>query len=329
MKSKISLPFIFVFTSVFALGLGTYLLATKTTLQPQLFITTCGEVLKNIQEHVHFNLDGALSAVILFVAFIGAGLGLWQLIKFLISHRRLHQLRIIRDVPENLAWVMRKHHLSNKKIILVSQSKLTAYTIGLFKPSIVVSQPLVSKLSREQLEAVVLHELYHLRSHHLLWLLLSRLISSTFFFIPLIGYLARQLRTEFELAADAFVIDKQKTRDHLRSSLALNLQYTESLAPHFATSPIERRVESLASNKSSRDRIGMKQLAISFLSFSFMLGIAFIQPSQIVAETSLTTGGVCEVGEECKTTGCSSHQGIETHYFSPRVPASFSLTSSH
>lgn len=329
MKSKISLPFIFVFTSIFALGLGTYLLATKTTLQPQLFITTCGEVLKNIQEHVHFNPEGVLSAVILFVAFIGAGLGLWQLIKFLISRRRLHQLKIMKDVPENLEWVMRKHHLSSHQIALISHGKLTAFTIGLFKPIIVVSQSLVAKLSRKQLEAVVLHELYHLQSHHILWLLLSRLISSAFFFIPLIGYLARQLRTEFELAADAFVVEKQKTKDHLCSSLALNLQYTESLVPHFATSPIEQRVESLTCNKSSREWIGIKQLAISLLSLSFMLGIAFIQPSQFAAEASLTTGGVCEVGEECQTTGCSSHQSTESHYFSPLVPASFPLISSH
>src|SRR3989338_585641 len=99
MKRKISLPLIFVFTSIFVFGLGVYLLATKTTLQPQLFITTCGEVLKNIQEHVHFDPDGVLSSVILFVASVGVALALFQLVRFMISHRRLHRFQAEETLP--------------------------------------------------------------------------------------------------------------------------------------------------------------------------------------------------------------------------------------
>ena len=329
MKNNIYLPITFITISSFIFGLGAYLLVTKTTLHPQFFITTCGEILKNIREHVHFNPDGALSSLILFVAFISASLALWQLVRFLISHRQLHQLRIIKDVPENLEWVMNKHGLSNHQIVVVSRGKLAAYTIGLFRPKIVVSRSLLRKLSREQLEAVVLHELYHLRSHHVLWLLLSRLISSFLFFIPVIGYLAQQLRTDFELAADAFVVGKQKTRDHLCGSLALNLQYTDSVVPHFATSPIERRVESLMDNRLMFEWIGVKQLVVSFLSLAFMLGIAFIQPSQVVADFAFETGGVCKVEEGCQTTDCSGHEAKDTHNFTPVVPASFSFSSSH
>jgi hypothetical protein len=330
MKKRIGLPLIFIFTSSFALGLGAFLLVTKTTFHPQFFITTCGEVLKNIQEHVHFSPEGVLSSIILAVAFISFGMTLWQLIRFVISHWRLCQLQIIRNVPGNLEWVINKHDLSNHQIVLVNQGKLTAYTIGLFKPRIVISLSLIKKLSREQLEAVVLHELHHLRSRHVLWLLLTRLISSAFFFIPLINYL------EIELAADAFVVEKQKTRDHLCGSLALNLQYAESVVPHFATSPIEKRVEYLTGNKLSFEWIGTKQLAISFLSLSLMLGIAFTQPRQITAELSSETGGICRAEKECQATDCSSHQNTDTHNFTPLVPAppdrgepaSFSLSSS-
>jgi len=329
MKKRISLPFIFIFTSSFVFGLGAYLLTTKTTFHPQFFITACGEVLKNIQEHVHFNPDGILSSLILIVFFIGFSLALWQVIQFVISHWRLHQLQIIKNMPENLRWVMNKHDLSNNQIVVVCKGKLTAYTIGLFRSKIIVSQSLIQRLSREQLEAVVLHELYHLHSRHVLWLFLSRLISSILFFIPLIGYLAQQLRTEFELAADAFVVEKQKTKDHLCGSLALNLQYIESVVPHFSTSPIERRVESLTDNKLSFEWINLKQLAVSLLSLSFMFGIAFIQPSQATAEFALATGGICRVGEECQTTDCSDYQGTKSHNFTPLVPASFSFSSAY
>ena len=329
MKNRHVLPITFVAISSLVFALGAYLLITKTTLHPQLFITACGEVLKNIQEHVHFNPDGILSSIILFVASVSVALALFQLVRFMVSHRRLHRFQAEETLPDNLKEIMSKHDLSQTAVVVVRNNKLTAYTIGLCKPKIIVSSALIAKLSHEQLEAVVLHELHHLRSRHLLWLLLSKLISSLFFFIPLVEYLAQQLKTEFELAADAFVVEKQKTRDHLCGSLALNIQYAGGIIPHFATSPIEKRVESLVSNKVSLEKIGTRQLSVSLLSIGLMMGAAVIQPGQVSAGLTLESNAICRVGEKCQTTDCTSHQSIEPHNFTPHVPASFSLSSSH
>jgi beta-lactamase regulating signal transducer with metallopeptidase domain len=326
MKNRHVLPITFVAISSLVFALGAYLLITKTTLHPQLFITACGEVLKNIQEHVHFNPDGVLSSLILFITTISVSLALFQLIKFVVSHRRLHDFQPVEIFPGNLKTIVRKHDLPQTAVAVVKNNKLTAYTIGLFNPKIIFSEALIAKLSHEQLEAVVLHELHHLRSRHLLWLLLSKLISSLFFFIPLVEYLAQQLKTEFELTADAFVVEKQKTRDHLCNSLALNIQYAGGVIPHFATSPIEKRIESLVSNKVSLEKIGIKQLSISLLSLSLMLGVAIIQPSQVIADFTLETSAVCRADEECQTTDCTNNQTQSTHNFTPLAPASFSFS---
>jgi len=197
MKNRHALPITFVAISSLVFILGTYLLMTKTTLHPQLFITACGEVLRNIQKHIHFNPDGVLSSLILLVTAIGVSLALFQLVKFIVSHRRLHQFQTEEALPNNLKKIIDKYDLPYNSIEVVKNNKLTAYTIGLFKSKIVVSAALIAKLSQEQLEAVVLHELYHIRNRHLLGLLLSKLVSSFFFFIPLVEYLARQLKTEF------------------------------------------------------------------------------------------------------------------------------------
>lgn len=329
MRIKINIPAVFTVVSGFVFLLGTYLLITKTSLHPQFFIAACGEVLKNVSQHVHFNPEGVVSSLVLFIASVGISLSLWQFIRFLVGHRRLHRLERVDRTPKRLQKIMNKHKLEGKTVLLAKESNLTAYTIGLFKPRIVVSQSLVGKLTEEQLEAVILHELFHLRSRHVLWLLFSRLISSLFFFIPLIEYLAKQLRTEFELAADAFVVEKQKTKDHLCASLALNLQYAGDVVPHFSTSPIERRVESLFGNKLSLERIGIKSLSISMLSLVLMLGIAFLQPRSISANSDLATGGVCSEGEKCLTTDCSGFESEDIHNFTPIVPASFPPSSSH
>lgn len=329
MRIKISLPAVFAIASGSLLVLGAYLLFAKTSLHPQFFITTCGEVLRNVREHVHFNPDGVVSSLVSFIASIGVSLSFWRLMRFLVDHRQLHQLKTTGVVPEKLRKIIHRHNFEEKTVLLISSRKLTAYTIGLFKPRIVVSQTLVQRLTEKQLEAVILHELYHLRNRHVLWLLFSRLISSLFFFVPLIEHLARQLRTEFELAADTFVVEKQKTKDHLCASLALNLQYAGDVVPHFATSPIERRVASLLDNKLSFERIGLKPLAVSGFSLVLMLGIAFVQPSKVAAEFAFEIGGVCSVEEGCQTTDCSGHESKDVHNFTPLVPASFSLSSSY
>lgn len=329
MKIKINLLTIFIVVSSTIFLLGAYLLATKTSLHPQFFITACGEILKDVGEHIHFNPDGVVSTLVLLIASISVSLALLQLVRFLIAHRRLHQMKTVNDVSDHLRWVMKKHNLKRNSVLVVSDGKLTAYTIGLLHPKIVISHSLIQKCTKQQLEAVVLHELYHLKSHHVLWLLISRLISSLFFFIPLVEYLARQLKTEFELAADSFVVGKQKTREHLCDSLALNLQYAGGVIPHFATSPIERRVESLVGNKLSFDRIGIRQLVISVFSLAIMLGVALVQPDRISANSDLVFGSVCSIEEGCQTTDCSGNQAEDVHTFTPFIPASFSLTSSY
>lgn len=336
MKNRRALPIVFIATSSLAFTLGAHLLVTKTTLHPQFFITACGEVLKNIWEHVHFNPDGVLSSVILFIASISVSLALFQLVRFIVSHKRLRQFQTDEVLPDSLKRIIKKHNVSSGSVSVVRNIKLTAYTIGLFNPKIIVSKALIAKVSPAQLEAVVLHELYHLRSRHLLWLLLSKLVSSLFFFIPLVEYLARQLRTEFELAADAFVVEKQKTRDHLCGSLALNIQYADGIIPHFATSPIEKRVEFLMGNKLSFEKISMRQLTVSLFSLALMLGMAFVQPDRISANSSLPAGGVCSVEEGCRTTDCFGHETNNSYNFTPVVPAppdrgesaSFQLSSS-
>jgi len=327
-KRTYILPVSFVALSSSALILGIYLIATKATLHPQFFITVCGEVLKNVSEHVHFNPDGVLSSLILLITVIGVGLTVIQAVGFILSHKRLSGKLLKADrIPEKLSDVIQEQHLQNVSISIV-EGKPTAYTIGLFQPRIVVSTSLIQKASRKQLEAVILHELYHLQNRHLFWLLISRLISSLFFFIPIIEYLAQQLKIEFELTADSYVINKQKTRDHLCGSLALNLQYAGGVIPHFATSPIENRVAFLLSQPVSLDKVDMMRVCLSLFSVTVMIGLALIQPSQIAASFHEGTSALCRIGQKCQNKDCSDQLSVDRPTFTPFAPASFSLSSS-
>jgi len=329
MKIKTNISVIFIIISSTFFLLGAYLLVAKTSLHFQFFIAACGEVLKNVSKHTHLNPDGVMSSLVLLGVAGGISLTLWKLVKFLSTHSKSRKMKFVSRVPDKLQWVINKHNLQKNTILVEEGGTLTAYTTGLFKTRIVISKSLINNLTKLQLEAVVLHELYHLKNNHVLWLLLSRLISSLFFFVPLIDYLAQQLKTEFELSADAFVVEKQKTKEYLCDSLALNLQYAGGDVPYFATSPIETRVESLVGNKISFNRISISQLAISGLSLAVMLSIAFVQPNRISANSDFVSGEVCKTNTECQSTDCSSYEISELHNPTPLVPAYFLLSFSY
>ncbi|RJR15013.1 M56 family peptidase [Candidatus Microgenomates bacterium] len=313
---------LFVITSGLAWLLSMYIVLTKTTLQPRLFITTCGEIFQNVSEHIHINPSGMVSFIVLLTVAIGLSLSFIQFMRFLLAHPLHQKFDKKKQMPKNVRFLVEKHNIQYE-IVLIGQSKRFAYTIGFLRPKIVISKSFYNRLTKEQLEAVILHELYHAKNYHVLWLLMSRLISALFFFVPLISYLSKQLKTEFELAADAFVVSTQNTRTHVSRALALNLQYADTELPHFAAAPIEKRVASLLGKKHTFEKIGIKSLLLSIVSLALMIGIAFSQPVQVDAALFTQAGEVCKVDEECQTTDCANQEIFSTHNFTPLLPASF------
>lgn len=320
MKIKTSTPYIFVGVSGVIFLLVTYLLVTKTSKNNQLFISACGKFLKSINWHAHLNLNNVISLLVLLVVGIGVNLALGQLIRFLIAHHKLQQIKPNSKVPYKLQWVINRHNLQKNSILVKEDSTLSAYTIGLFKSKIVISKSLINNFTKLQLEAVVLHELYHVKNRHVLWLLSSRIVSSLFFFTPLVRYLAYKLKTEFELKADSFVVSKQKTKKHLCDSLALNIQYVSRTLPNFTTSPIETRVDSLVKNNISFNRISIKQLVVSGLSFAVMLSVVFVQPSQISAKADVILNSMCKTNTECQPNNCTSYKTLNLNNTTTLIP---------
>lgn len=303
---------------------GTYLVKIVASSPFQFFITFCGEVFKDIRKHTHINPGGVTSSLILSATIIGVSLAIMQVVKFALSHQQLskkHWDKVHRS--QKLNWIIRRHKMQHVVFTISDEDELTAYTTGLIRPRIVVSRSLIRQVNRSQLEAIILHEFYHVQNRHVWWLLLTRATSALLFFVPLIGYLAQQLKTEFELAADSFVVQKQKTRHHICSSLALNLKYANSVMPHFAASPIEQRVESLITKKSVPEKVRKSQLGISLLSIGFMIGLIFIQPDQATATFSNQISVVCLVEEGCQTADCVNHQNVEESYEASFMSSSF------
>ncbi len=94
-----------------------------------------------------------------------------------------------------------------------------ALVAGLFKPHLVVSSGLVGLLDREELEAVLCHELLHIRRGDLWWTALGGVLRDLTWFLPSTRRLYRFLLTEQEMACDDGVLGESR-RLALASALA-------------------------------------------------------------------------------------------------------------
>ncbi len=105
-----------------------------------------------------------------------------------------------------------------------------ACTCGLLRPRIILSRGLVSSLERRELEAVLLHERYHLRHYDPLKLCLSRAMGRALFFLGLGRHLSSSYERFKELAADRAAIDNLGERRYLASALLKMLGHCQPSA---------------------------------------------------------------------------------------------------
>ncbi|MBI2909523.1 MAG: M56 family metallopeptidase [Chloroflexi bacterium] len=126
----------------------------------------------------------------------------------LLATRRLVQG--IRDkrgmLPAKLRRAAKRVGLGLNRVEYVRDAGLFALCHGFFFPRVCVSRGLVRSMSKEELEAVLLHEAYHLRQRDPLRTLVSRSLSCALFFVPIVRHFADRYLVYRELAADAWAL---------------------------------------------------------------------------------------------------------------------------
>jgi beta-lactamase regulating signal transducer with metallopeptidase domain len=86
--------------------------------------------------------------------------------------------------------------------VRVAPATMAPATFGLFRPVILLSTATVLGISPQQLEAVLAHELAHIRRHDYLVNVLQMLAETLFFYHPAIWWASRRIRVERELCCD-------------------------------------------------------------------------------------------------------------------------------
>ncbi|MET0463999.1 MAG: M56 family metallopeptidase [Chitinophagaceae bacterium] len=102
-------------------------------------------------------------------------------------------------------------HLGIRKPVQIWISELvnSPVTIGYLKPVILLPMAAVNQLTAQQLEAILLHELSHIRRMDYLTNLITRLIQTVLYFNPFVKAFSRIIDSEREKSCDQMVIQFQ------------------------------------------------------------------------------------------------------------------------
>jgi beta-lactamase regulating signal transducer with metallopeptidase domain/tetratricopeptide (TPR) repeat protein len=145
------------------------------------------------------------------VAGWGLGVALCSLRPLLGWHmlRRLRRVGISPATDEAVAALRRvSHRLGLRRAVQIWQSTLThvPVVVGYLRPVVLLPVSLAASLPVSQLEAILAHELAHVRRHDFLVNLLQTLVETLFFYHPAVWWLSRRIRVEREHCCDDLVV---------------------------------------------------------------------------------------------------------------------------
>ncbi len=167
---------------------------------------------------------------------------LFKLVRMLVDFYYVNRLCTYGINKPEESWIIRLQQLARKtgirKQVVMLESRLVNIPLvaGHFKPIILLPLGMLNHLSVAEAEAVLLHELAHIRRHDYLINLVQRITSIIFFFNPGVLWLSALIRIERENCCDDMAIahtnDKLKfvealisIKQHSLSSPALTMNF--------------------------------------------------------------------------------------------------------
>lgn len=196
---------------------------------------------------------------------------------------------------------------SGKNIALIMNGSLkTAFTCGLFRPRIYLSTGLLNGLEKDELRAVFLHELKHMKGYDPLRFLLIGFARDAFFYLPAIKHMAFFARLKKEHEADDMAAARLGGPISLASAMvkvAREGALYAALADN--TEQVTGRVRRLLEGRQTRMKVPAKAIIIS-LAVSAALLLSLSMPIYAGAKAHECTLDKCEMHADM-VKGCREH----------------------
>lgn len=247
------------------------------------------------------NRPSTYIGAILFLAFIKV---ISILLRTIFYERKL----IIRLTPKTITKLSEKHGLTGR-IKIVSDKKPLAFCYGFFRPEIYLSTALIRLMNSEELEAIILHEKYHLLKKDNMLLITLNFIKQLFLPFPLFSDFLENIIRIREIKADHFGVNTMGKREPMTSAFKklLNFNNDSSYLLHYSSAftnheHFENRIHALFGKKDAHFSFKRKNILISLFSLIILTGFFFSPWQKTQAKNQDQKPLVC-----LKNTDCSKH----------------------
>ncbi len=211
---------------------------------------------------------------------------LLNLIRSFIFLQKLKTIGLKKINPELRVWVLQiSRQLGLFKPIRVYVSTLISspITIGFLKPIILIPVAAITHLNPSQIEAILLHEITHIRRHDYLLNFVLTLIKTIFYYNPFAYLFIKEIDFEREKTCDDMVLQFNYNRHDYASTL-LFFEHRRNETGDFTlaatgSNKLLNRIENIIYKKSSSDSISKKILSgfALFMIFSLIYIFGIIQ----------------------------------------------------
>lgn len=194
--------------------------------------------------------------------------------------------RAVKSVLGDVNSFVVKEYLEHVKIYVAAED-ISPFSGGIFRPYIVIPKKLFADSSDEERFMMLCHEYMHIRSGHIVWLTLFRLLWIYWWINPLMFLLNRRLYDDMEMSCDEKCIRYIKAEPYSYASVLLMV--AENIKPSVAKSVatfvgnndyrrIKKRIsyiESSENKKSFFKKQKLQGIIFTFIFAGFIIGIYF------------------------------------------------------
>jgi len=185
--------------------------------------------------------------------------------------------------------------------VCVSEKIREAIVVGLWRPLVLLPASWITEMTPEVLEAVIAHELAHIRRWDLWVNLLQRLVEMLLFYHPAVWWLSRRVGLEREMCTDELAVGVTNKRMAYATALEqLGRMRLGQSAPQFGASVGDRkmvlldRVGNILGLSASDKKARWWPVALMALAVPLGLWFAFAQNSSAGSSDALAAEETCE-----------------------------------
>ncbi len=140
-----------------------------------------------------------------------------QVLFLLGSFIKLERFKRNGALKVNELWQLKVEHLAStmtitrKVQLFMSEKIISPFTVGYLRPMIIFPMAALNNLTVEQVEAILIHELAHIKRHDYIWNILQRIMEIVLFFNPVTWALSKAISEEREYCCDDKVLQNQSS----------------------------------------------------------------------------------------------------------------------